>query len=273
MTLEVTNSQGSAVEGANVLLIVVDEAVLAVSGYELLDPLEVFYEPRFVSLRMSRSRDLIALASSRTRGQRLSAGTSGDMESDASFPDSLPATSLVLTSSDAETAPISAQNVPIDVRENLDALAVFDPDVTTNANGVATVAFNLPDSLTRYRVMAVAVDGPDRFGSTESTITARLPVQVRPSAPRFLNFGDRFELPVIVQNTTATDVQVDVVVQASNLVLEGAVGRQVTVPANDRVEVRFRAAANLAGTARLRVAAVSSSGRCPKNFRSKVTHR
>ena len=260
VTLEVTNSQGSAVEGANVLLIVVDEAVLAVSGYELLDPLEVFYEPRFVSLRMSRSRDLIALASSRTRGQRLSAGTSGDMESDASFPDSLPATSLVLTSSDAETAPISAQNVPIDVRENLDALAVFDPDVTTNANGVATVAFNLPDSLTRYRVMAVAVDGPDRFGSTESTITARLPVQVRPSAPRFLNFGDRFELPVIVQNTTATDVQVDVVVQASNLVLEGAVGRQVTVPANDRVEVRFRAAANLAGTARLRVAAVSSSG-------------
>ena len=25
---------------------------------------------------------------------------------------------------------------------------------------------------------------------------------VRPSAPRFLNFGDRFELPVVLQNQT-----------------------------------------------------------------------
>jgi alpha-2-macroglobulin len=25
---------------------------------------------------------------------------------------------------------------------------------------------------------------------------------VRPSAPRFLNFGDQFELPVVVQNQT-----------------------------------------------------------------------
>ena len=65
-----------------------------------------------------------------------------------------------------------------------------------------TVDVPLPDNLTRYRVMAVAVDGVDRFGTGESTITARLPLQVRPSAPRFLNFGDRFELPVVVQNQT-----------------------------------------------------------------------
>ena len=34
---------------------------------------------------------------------------------------------------------------------------------------------------------------------------------VRPSAPRFLNFGDRFELPVVVQNQTDEPLTVDVV--------------------------------------------------------------
>ena len=77
------------------------------------------------------------------------------------------------------------------------------PACATDANGRAQVPVKLPDNLTRYRVMAVAVAGAtSSFGSGESTLTARLPLMVRPSAPRFLNFGDRFELPVVVQNQT-----------------------------------------------------------------------
>ena len=74
--------------------------------------------------------------------------------------------------------------------------------------------------------MAVAIDGAERFGKGESTITARLPLMVRPSAPRFLNFGDRFELPVVVQNQTDAALDVDVVVQGSNLVFIDAVERR-----------------------------------------------
>ena len=105
--------------------------------------------------------------------------------------------------------------------------------------------------------MAVAVDGIDRFGSDESMITARLPISVRPSAPRFLNFGDRFELPVVVQNQTAAPVEVDVALEVANLELTEGAGRRITVPANDRVEVRFPAAAAEVGTARFRVVSVS----------------
>ena len=50
---------------------------------------------------------------------------------------------------------------PIDVRTNFDALAIFEPEVTTDAAGTATIEVPLPDSLTRYRVMVVAVDGID----------------------------------------------------------------------------------------------------------------
>ncbi len=115
----------------------------------------------------------------------------------------------------------------------------------------------LPDSLTRYRVMAVAVSGARRFGSAEATLVARLPLMVRPSPPRFLNFGDRFELPVVVQNQTDRELSVDVAVRAGNAALTDGAGRRLVVAANDRAEVRFPMAAERAGTARIQVGAVS----------------
>jgi len=105
--------------------------------------------------------------------------------------------------------------------------------------------------------MVVAVDDGNQFGSAEANLTARLPLMVRPSAPRFLNFGDHFELPVVLQNQTDDDMTVDVVVQAGNIDLTGDAGLRVTVPANDRVEVRFPAGTVMAGTARFQIAAVS----------------
>jgi uncharacterized protein YfaS (alpha-2-macroglobulin family) len=103
--------------------------------------------------------------------------------------------------------------------------------------------------------MAVAVAGDNLFGSHDSSVTARLPLMVRPSPPRFLNFGDRFELPVVVQNQTEKQVTVDVAVRASNATITETPGKRMIVPPHDRVEVRFLAAAAKAGTARFQVGA------------------
>jgi uncharacterized protein YfaS (alpha-2-macroglobulin family) len=169
----------------------------------------------------------------------------------------------------------------IALRQNFNALAVFAPSVRTDANGRAQVQVKLPDNLTRYRVMAVAVAGGKQFGSGESAITARLSLMARPSAPRFLNFGDRFELPIVLQNQTDNAMTVEVAVRAANAAVsssefqvssqpdrvnqletrnskpETTTGRRVTVPANDRVEVRIPASAVKAGTARFQIGAVS----------------
>ncbi|MFZ8310608.1 alpha-2-macroglobulin family protein, partial [Staphylococcus aureus] len=80
-------------------------------------------------------------------------------------------------------------------------------------------------------------------------------LMVRPSAPRFLNFGDKCELPVVIQNQTDHEMSVDLGLRADNLKFthqEGETagdnsshkdsGASVLVPANDRVEVRFPAA-------------------------------
>ncbi|HNQ16214.1 MAG TPA: alpha-2-macroglobulin family protein, partial [Pyrinomonadaceae bacterium] len=156
---------------------------------------------------------------------------------------------------------------PIELRQNFNALAVFAPSVRTDSNGRATVDIKLPDNLTRYRITAVSVDTGKRFGKTESSITAKKPLMVRPSAPRFMNFGDKIELPVVVQNQTDQDMAVDVAIRATNAQLTGAstdagtqnVGKRVLVRANGREEVRFPVSTIKAGTARFQIA-VNSGG-------------
>jgi uncharacterized protein YfaS (alpha-2-macroglobulin family) len=107
--------------------------------------------------------------------------------------------------------------------------------------------------------MAVAASGARSFGSGEATLVARLPLMLRPSPPRFLNFGDRFELPVVVQNQTDGEMTVDVAVRVRNTSLTAGAGRRLVVAANDRAEVRFPMAAVRAGSARIQVGAASGA--------------
>lgn len=146
----------------------------------------------------------------------------------------------------------------IAVRSDFSALALWAPVVRTDAQGRARVPFTLPSNLTRYRVMAVAVSGGTLYGMDESALTARQPLMVRPSAPRFLNYGDRFDLPVVIQNQTDAAVTVSVAARGTGVVFADA-GRRVTVPAHDRVEVRIPGEAVQPGTARVQVAAAGGS--------------
>jgi len=269
VAVSVVGPDGSPATSAEVALVVVDEAVLSLVGYELADPIDSFYQRLSGQLRVDRSRDGILLDDPATFGEdgeidpdSPSTTTAGPAEGDEASTFDQSAGDLAATDTAAPAAERSAQGAgsngqPIQIREDFSELVTFEPTVVTGADGTATVDFDLPDSLTRYRVMAVAVDGDDQFGSGESTITARLPLQVRPSPPRFVNFGDVFEFPVVIQNQSDEAITADVVLEATNLSVTGPAGKQVEVPANDRVEVRFDVAAEDAGTARFRATTVS----------------
>lgn len=253
--LEVKDAAGQPVEGAQVALVVVDEAVLALSGYTLRDPVAVLYAAREAGTRQHHGRDFVQLAAAdEVEAELEEAKEEGAMG--GAMPPPAPAAMMMRK---AAPGGGDAAPEPIALRTNFDALAVFAPDVRTAADGRATVPVKLPDSLTRYRVMAVAVEPGNRFGHAESSIIARLPVTVRPSAPRFLNFGDRVELPFVVHNQTEAPLDVELAVRTSNLQLLDAPGRKVRVPASDRVEVRFPATTVSAGTARFQAAAVSAA--------------
>lgn len=269
----VKDSNGNGVANSEVAVVVVDESVLALTGYRIGNPLGTFYTNRNGDVSTFKSRSTIllsnpgdlkpqnsanavaanatagAIGGGRNRGNDIMTDSAVSAEKSKSAPAPMMAMKVAESRDEAPPQP----NTPINLRTNFNALAVFAPNVKTDSSGKATVDVKLPDSLTRYRVMVVAVDNGKRFGSAESNITARQPLMVRPSAPRFLNFGDKFELPVVIQNQTDKAITADVAVRVSNIELLEGGGRRVTIPANDRVEVRFPSAAMKVGTARFQI--------------------
>ena len=255
--LVLADAQGKPVADAELAVVVVDEAILALTGYQLADPVATFYRARTAYVSSRYGRASIVLASPEALAVEGDAARGlGDEEvlEEAEIAPSAPAAGEAKSAEDEAVG-----GTPIRVRTDFNPLATFAPEVRTDANGRAEVEVALPDNLTRYRVMVVAVAGGSQFGSAEANLVARLPLMVRPSAPRFLNFGDRFELPVVVQNQTGEPLTVDVVLQAGNLELTGNSGQRLTIPGKDRVEVRFPATTVMPGTARFQVAAVSGA--------------
>jgi uncharacterized protein YfaS (alpha-2-macroglobulin family) len=286
----VKDANGKPVPGAEVALIVVDEAVLSLTGYQFANPINAFYGGRGADTRDHHLRGYVKLAQpdagqlaegnigtgagSGGGGDRYAAEASVAEDSRAARGPAPPPPPMA-PSPDAAGKPMDKQQAQpvvaglptggqapggaIAVRTNFDPLASFSPEVKTGPDGRAHVDVKMPDNLTRYRVVALAAAGEKNFGKGENAITARLPLMVRPSPPRFLNFGDTFELPVVLQNQTDAPMEVKIAVRATNAAITKGAGRMVKVPANDRVEVRFPAAAEMPGTARFQFAATAGA--------------
>ncbi len=275
----VTDHRGEPAANTEVAVVVVDESVLALSGYRIGDPLDLFYSQRGDGVNDYHSRKDILLGNEKdikpqdqttTAEITMAGGASNTNSAVRATPKPMAAQRSVMKKESKddnkmmaeaerdEDAPANA-DTPINLRSNFNALAIFAPSVKTDSNGKATVEVKVPDNLTRYRVMAVVVDAEKRFGGGESSLTARQPLMVRPSAPRFMNFGDKIELPVVVQNQTDKDMAVNVAVRATNATLTNGGGKSVVVKANDRAEVRFPVSAEKAGTARFQIAVTSGN--------------
>nr|CAG4716535.1 unnamed protein product [Naegleria fowleri] len=102
--------------------------------------------------------------------------------------------------------------------------------------------------------------GEDLFGIGKTKITTSLPIAVRPSLPRFLNFGDMCDLTYVLQNQTTASLTVAVVCHTSNLRIfnnedktQRDKGVTLTIPALGRTEVRFPVRVLKCGTACIQV--------------------
>ncbi|HEX6367382.1 MAG TPA: alpha-2-macroglobulin family protein [Longimicrobium sp.] len=336
--VEVRDAAGRPVDGAEVAVVIVDEAVLALTGFQLQHPVQIFHPewmPGVLDTHLrplvhvvpdsvgapgevlgvvidAQTRQPVAGATVTIRGTRLGAVTDAagrfriagvpagrhtvqvsraglstvartvevgpdplvelrfEMTADAVLledvveyagavearmaPPAAPPVGEAENALQGKVAGVTVAGVGIAVRADFSALALWAPVVRTDAQGRARVPFDLPSNLTRYRVMAVAVSGGRLSGMDESSLTARQPLMVRPSAPRFLNYGDRFGLTAVIQNQTDAPVTVDVAARGTGVSFHDT-GRRVTVPAHDRVEVSIPGEAVLPGTARVQVAA------------------
>jgi uncharacterized protein YfaS (alpha-2-macroglobulin family) len=263
------DANGNPVPDAEFALVVVDEAILALTNYQLADPISIFYYTRYSGISSVYGRSSIILVDPQLLSDQAARAPMptqtllnvGGLGMDDAVEEGMAEPAMDMAAEapmEGEAKSGAPEGQEIQIRTDFNPLAIFSPEERTDENGAASVRVSLPDNLTRYRIMVIAVDeGGSRFGSAGSSLTARLPLMVRPSASRFLNYGDQFEMPVVLQNQTDESMTVELVAEAGNLNLTGDQGVRVTVPANDRIEVRFPGTTESAGTAVVRFAAAS----------------
>ena len=88
-------------------------------------------------------------------------------------------------------------------RTNLAETAFFLPTLVSGSDGVVTIEFTLPDTLTTWQFKGLAHDAALRSGTLVDECVATKDLMVEPLVPRFLREGDLVRIPVKVSNTSA----------------------------------------------------------------------
>jgi uncharacterized protein YfaS (alpha-2-macroglobulin family) len=95
-------------------------------------------------------------------------------------------------------------------RELFDTLLLWQARVPLDADGTATVEVPLNDSITAFRIVAVASGGEALFGTGATSIRTTQDLMVLPGIAPLAREGDRMRSEVTLRN--ATDRPMDVVV-------------------------------------------------------------
>ncbi|NLV41817.1 MAG: hypothetical protein GXY15_11400 [Candidatus Hydrogenedentes bacterium] len=128
-------------------------------------------------------------------------------------------------------------------------VALWSGAVRTDANGLATVGFDLPEFNGQLRLVAVAAT-PGSTGSTAGSIFVRRPYILQTSMPRFALPGDTFACGASVINTTQEPCQA-VIRWRSEGTLSGAGEKTLTLAPGATASDRFEFSASAMGQGRI----------------------
>jgi hypothetical protein len=96
------------------------------------------------------------------------------------------------------------------LREYFPETLLWRPEVLTDDKGHAQLKFPLADTITTWKLSAVASTINGELGSSEKSIRAFQPFFVEHDPPRFLTIGDEIALPVVLRNYLDRRLQVSV---------------------------------------------------------------
>jgi uncharacterized protein YfaS (alpha-2-macroglobulin family) len=212
VTVQVADAGSAPVSGAEVVFYAVDEGILSLTDYGLPDPHGFFYAPRPLGVQTSISLpNLLAEDPEELRfANKGYLGGGGGMGR---------------------------------VRKNFLACAYWNAALTTDGQGRAVARFAAPDSLTRYRIFAVAHTANSRFGSGQSAFQVSKPLVIEPVLPAFANITDHLIARGLVQNQTATTGEAVVTLELDDKAKTDESGRtltrRVSIPAHGSAVVEF----------------------------------
>ena len=98
-------------------------------------------------------------------------------------------------------------------RELFDTLLVWKAVVVLDANGEAVVEVPLNDSLTSFKLVAIADAGTQQFGTGSASVRVTQDLQMLSGLPPLVRDGDRFSAMLTLRNTTAREMKVRATLQ------------------------------------------------------------
>ncbi|MBI9069347.1 MAG: hypothetical protein JEZ09_18765 [Salinivirgaceae bacterium] len=104
----------------------------------------------------------------------------------------------------------------VQIRKNFNETAFFYPNLYTDENGIVTINFTLPESLTTWKFQTLAHTKDLEFGLAQKEIIAQKELMVEINAPRFVTQGDVIIIPAKVQNVSDTEMSGTVELSLSN---------------------------------------------------------
>ncbi|MGY4831782.1 alpha-2-macroglobulin family protein [Sphaerotilaceae bacterium SBD11-9] len=100
-------------------------------------------------------------------------------------------------------------------RELFDTLLLWKDRVVLDAKGEAVIEVPLNDSLTSFRLVAIADAGTQQFGTGSTSIRVTQDLQLLAGLPPLVREGDQFTALLTLRNTTAREMKVRASLQGS----------------------------------------------------------
>ena len=142
-------------------------------------------------------------------------------------------------------APLSTPRL----REFFPETLVWSPELETERDGTARLAFTLADNITTWKMSVIASTEDGRLGTAEAEFLSSQPFFVEHDPPRALTEGDEVSLPVVLRNYLGRAQGVDVEMKPESwFALAGPARKHSEVPAGGaaRPTFDFRAVAPVA---------------------------
>jgi hypothetical protein len=254
--VQATSSDGQPLQ-AEFSLDLVDKAVLSLMPRTPDAIVEAFYGKR--SLGVNTSSDLAvsvnkfveqlkkvldeehqALAERQAAGGGPAIGnifsdiSANVMSAPMAAPMPTPAAAYGLVAKDASGLPAN-----ITVREQFADTAYWNPRITTDASGNASIKIKLPDNLTTWTFRGVGLTSDTKVGEATVDLISTKPLLVRPVTPRFFTVGDKAELAANISNNTDNALDVTAILSSTGLTLNSAASQVINIAAHSEAKVTW----------------------------------
>ena len=161
-----------------------------------------------------------------------------------------------------DNTPKATRSLPKKVK----LIDLFSGPIQLDAKGEAEIALPVPDFNGSLRLMAV-VATPNSYGSKDAEVTVAAPLVAELATPRFLAFGDKAVIALDLHNLSGSEQKLAVAVKADQGLRIQEAQRNVTLPDQQKVTLRFPVeAANAYGLVNITVKVDSKEIQLLRNF-------